>query len=74
METAIADLVRSVIKDWGGSANELANFSTVDKGIIVRFLRGERSITLETAQRILTALGCSVEIKAPHPMFGRRAA
>jgi transcriptional regulator with XRE-family HTH domain len=65
MNHDLANAIRSVIKASGLSANELATYSTVDKGIIGRFLKGQRSITIETAQRILTALGCTVEITGP---------
>ena len=32
-----------------------------------RFLKDERSITIDTAEKILTALGCTAEIKRPKP-------
>jgi transcriptional regulator with XRE-family HTH domain len=67
METNLAESIRAVIRASGQSANTLAIYSRVNKGIITRFLRGERSITVETAQKLLTALGCTVEVKQPDP-------
>ena len=37
--------------------------SAVDKGIITRFLRDERSVTVETADKLLAALGCEATTK-----------
>lgn len=65
--TDLAERIREAIRASGKSANQLAAASTVDKGIITRFLRGERSVTVETAGRLLAALGCEVELKGPKP-------
>jgi hypothetical protein len=67
MSVALAEALRVVIRASGRSASELSAYSTVDKGVITRFLRGERSMTLETAGRVLEALGCAVTISAPDP-------
>jgi transcriptional regulator with XRE-family HTH domain len=40
------------------SQSELARYAGVDKAVISRFVRGERSMTLDTADRILKAMGC----------------
>jgi transcriptional regulator with XRE-family HTH domain len=63
MQTNLAESLREVIRTSGKSAGQLAAASTVDKGIISRFLRGERSITVETADKLLTGLDCVVTIK-----------
>jgi transcriptional regulator with XRE-family HTH domain len=63
MQANLAESLREVIRASGKSAGQLAAASTVDKGIITRFLRGERSITVETADKLLAGLGCAVTIK-----------
>jgi ribosome-binding protein aMBF1 (putative translation factor) len=63
--TDLAESIRQAIRASSKSANQLAIPSAVDKGIITRFLRGERSITVETAGKLLAALGCEIEIKGP---------
>jgi hypothetical protein len=37
----------------------------VDKGIVSRFVRGQRSLTLETAQKLLMALGKTAGLSEP---------
>jgi transcriptional regulator with XRE-family HTH domain len=82
MQTSLAETIRDAIRASGKSAGQLAAASAVDKGIITRFLRGERSITVETAGKLLAALGCAVTIKRQkagasavldRPKQGRRA-
>ncbi|HKI36281.1 MAG TPA: helix-turn-helix transcriptional regulator [Gemmataceae bacterium] len=63
MQANLAEALREAIRASGKSAGQLAASSGVDKGIITRFLRGERSITVETADKLIAALGCAVTIK-----------
>jgi hypothetical protein len=65
MQTNLAETIRNAIRASGKSAGQLGASSCVDKAIITRFLRGERSITVETADKLLAALGCAVTIKRP---------
>jgi transcriptional regulator with XRE-family HTH domain len=65
MQANLAESLREVIRASGKSAGQLAAASTVDKGIITRFLRAERSITVDTADKLLAGLGCTVAIKGP---------
>jgi hypothetical protein len=67
MSTNLADAIRAVIRDSGVGVHELGAFSTVDKGILSRFLRGQRSMTLETAGRVLETLGCTVTVSRRDP-------
>ena len=48
---------RGAIRKAPMSLNELADLCGVDKGILSRFVRGERSMTLTTAARLATILG-----------------
>ena len=58
-------MIRGAIQATGRSINNLSQFSTVDRAAIGRFLKGERTITLETAQHLLDALGCTFELRLP---------
>jgi transcriptional regulator with XRE-family HTH domain len=59
---SFSEQLREAIRRSGVSLNELGNHATVDPSILSRFMRGERSPTLDTAERVLTALGCGVAI------------
>jgi len=52
------------------SLNELAAACGVDKGILSRFVRGRRSITLTTAAKVATILG--VELRPGRQSRKRR--
>lgn len=58
----LSEQIRDAIRQSGVSLYELGNHATVDPSVLSRFMRGERSPTLETAERVLTALGCGVAI------------
>ena len=53
---SISDQLRGVIRDSGLSLYELARESAVNRAQLTRFVAGERSITLETLDRIAPAL------------------
>lgn len=53
----LTDQLRHAIRARSGSAYELAQVAGVDSGILSRFLRGERDVTLATADRLAVALG-----------------
>jgi hypothetical protein len=63
MQINLAEAIREAIRASGQSAGLLGATSGVDKAIISRFLRDERSITVETAEKLLAALGCAVTVK-----------
>jgi transcriptional regulator with XRE-family HTH domain len=63
MQSNLAEAIREAIRASGQSAGQLGASSGVDKAIITRFLRDERSITVETAEKLLAALGCVVTVK-----------
>jgi transcriptional regulator with XRE-family HTH domain len=69
-ESTLADLIRTAIADCGWTNNQLAVRSGVDRATIGRFLKGERTVTVETANRLLVALGCAVKIGKPRPRAG----
>ena len=51
----LSDQIRAAIAR-SGSLYELAEATGVDRGILSRFARGERTITLATADRLVDAL------------------
>jgi transcriptional regulator with XRE-family HTH domain len=61
----LAEAIRRAIRASGKSAGQLSAASMVAKAVITRFLRDERSITVETADKLLAALGCEIEVRGP---------
>ena len=55
--TTITDQLRESIKQSEMSNWKLAQVAKVDKGLISRFMAGERDLMLETAAKIANALG-----------------
>ena len=62
--------LREAIRKAPMSLNELADLCGVDKGILSRFLRGQRSMTLTTAAKVATILG--VELRPRRQSRKRR--
>lgn len=54
--TPLTDGLRELIRQSGMSTYELAARSGVDDAVISRFVRGERTITMDTADRLAVAL------------------
>lgn len=52
--------IRKAIADDGRSLYRLALDSGVSKAILGRFVRGERDMTLDTAEKVCEALGLSL--------------
>jgi transcriptional regulator with XRE-family HTH domain len=55
--------LRKAITDSGLALREITRRSGVDVGVISRFMKGTRTPTLKTADRIIEALGLDVELK-----------
>lgn len=55
----VADL-KQAIRDAGVSLNELARRAGVSQGQLSRFVRGERNLSLESASKLMIALGLRV--------------
>ena len=53
----MANQIRRAIRKSGLSLNQLAEETGVDDGVLSRFMRDERSITLETAEKLADYLG-----------------
>lgn len=61
----LADLIRATIKRRELSGYAVAKLSGVNVAAVNRFLSGERSLTLESADKIMRALGLEVREKEP---------
>jgi transcriptional regulator with XRE-family HTH domain len=51
--------LKTAIQNWqqrGGTLNQLARRAKIDSGTVVRFVNGERSLTLPTVEKICRAL------------------
>lgn len=55
--TTITDQLKKAIKESELSNWKLAQVAKVDQGVISRFMAGERDLKLETAAKIVAALG-----------------
>jgi transcriptional regulator with XRE-family HTH domain len=53
----ITDRLRRAIERSGQSQNEIAKGSGVSQGVVSRFVRGERDISLPVADRLCAYLG-----------------
>ena len=63
-EPPMVEQLRQAIRNSGQTLNELARNCDVDPGILSRFLRSERSITIDVAGRICEALGVTLAVPA----------
>jgi transcriptional regulator with XRE-family HTH domain len=53
---SLSEQLRALIAAAGPSAYELARDAGVDRSVLSRFLAGQRTITLETADRLAAVL------------------
>lgn len=56
-QTDLSKQLRDAIQASGQSLNQLGHAAEVDAGRLSRFMRGERSLTLEAVSRLCQALG-----------------
>lgn len=61
-QQTISEVIREAIRQSGASSNQLGIHAGVDPSQVSRFLLGERSLTLDTVDRLLAALGCGVAL------------
>jgi transcriptional regulator with XRE-family HTH domain len=62
-DATLTDLIRQAIQESGLSLNELARQSGVSAPQLSRFLRGERTITLDAADKLVQFL--QIELRLP---------
>jgi len=61
MSKSIEQQLQAAIKRDGRTLYELQKASGVDRGVLSRFIAGERTITLRTAGRIAKVLGLELK-------------
>jgi DNA-binding phage protein len=59
----ITELLQDAIRESGTSRYRISRTSGVDQAVLCRFLKGQSSLSFETADRILDALGLEVVIR-----------
>jgi transcriptional regulator with XRE-family HTH domain len=62
--TDVEQQLREAISDCGLSLNQLSQAAGVDRGMLSRFLRHERTLTLAVVAKVCKALGLSLVKKA----------
>lgn len=61
----LPEALRQAIRNSGRSSYELQSATGVSHGVILRFLKGERDIRLETAERLAAAVQLTVDVPKP---------
>ena len=61
----LPDALRQALTNSGKTSYQLKEETGVDHGVILRFLKGERDIRLETAEKLAAAVGLTVKIPPP---------
>jgi transcriptional regulator with XRE-family HTH domain len=64
-ELEIAAILRNAIQESGKSLNQVANESGVSQPQLSRFVRGERSLSLDSVELLFRYFGLKVEGAAP---------
>lgn len=59
----LADVIRNSIRCSSQSQAEIAENTGISTGIISRFMRGERSINLDTAEKLAAYLRLELRMK-----------
>jgi len=63
MAKSLAEQLRDHVKRDGRSLYALSKASGIDRGILVRFVNGTRTITIETAGPLAKVLGVELQPK-----------
>ena len=58
-----ADVIRRAVRDSGKTPYAVALESGVPQAVLSRFLRGERGVNLDTAEKLCRALGLDLRPK-----------
>jgi hypothetical protein len=58
----LPDGLRLALKNSGKTSYQLMAETGVNHGVILRFMKGERDIRLETAEKLAAAVGLTVEV------------
>lgn len=60
--TSMSEALKAAMRKTGRSINELGRDAGIDPGVVSRFLRDERTLTLRTADQICAGLGLDVRL------------
>ena len=60
--TTLPDGLRQALRNSGKTSYQLNEETGVNHGVILRFLKGERDIRLETAEKLAAAVGLTVKV------------
>jgi transcriptional regulator with XRE-family HTH domain len=63
--TTLPDGLRQALTNSGKTSYQLMAETGVNHGVILRFLKGERDVRLETAEKLAAAVGLSVVVPTP---------
>ncbi len=61
-QLTISQTLRQAIESSGRTAHEIGQASGVNHAVILRFLSGERSLRLDTADKLAAVLGVSATL------------
>jgi DNA-binding phage protein len=62
----ITERIQEAIRSGGMSRYALSHRTGVDQALLCRFLKGQSSMSFETADKVLDALGLEVVIRPRH--------
>ena len=60
--TTLPDGLRQALTNSGKTSYQLMAETRVNHGVILRFMKGERDIRLETAEKLAAAVGLTVNV------------
>ena len=60
--TTLPEGLRQALRNSGKTSYQLNEETGVNHGVILRFLKGERDIRLETAEKLAAAVGLTVKV------------
>ena len=60
--TTLPDGLRQALTNSGKTSYQLMTETGVNHGVILRFMKGERDIRLETAEKLAAAVGLTVNV------------
>jgi transcriptional regulator with XRE-family HTH domain len=63
--TTLPDGLRQALTNSGKTSYQLKAETGVNHGVILRFMKGERDIRLETAEKLAAAVGLTVNVPKP---------
>lgn len=62
--TTLPEGLRQAVRNSGKTSYQLNEETGVNHGVILRFLKGERDIRMETAEKLAAAVGLTVKVPA----------